>query len=193
MAAFGYIALRAVAIGVVATVILDLWTLYVWTAYGVRAPNYSLFGCWLGHLSHGRFQHDSIAASAPVKDERWLGWAAHYAIGVMFAGALLILLRSGLGQSAQPRPSADIRTRDRGVSVRHYAAWDGHYAAWDGHYAAWDGRRIRRFEVAEPHGRAVEQCWQSRGLWGCALSRGAMGRADLGRWREIREDTSTKR
>lgn len=80
---------RALAIGVGATVLLDLWSLYVFKAFRVRGLDYGLFGRWLGHLGRGRFRHDSIAASAPIKGERMLGWAAHYATGVVFAGALL--------------------------------------------------------------------------------------------------------
>ena len=88
---FREIGFRALIIGVVATAILDLWAVYVSRAYGARPASYGLFGRWLVYLSRRQFQHDSIAASAPVKRERLVGWAAHYAIGVVFAGTLLVL------------------------------------------------------------------------------------------------------
>jgi hypothetical protein len=40
-------------------------------------------------MTHGRFRHDSIAASAPVRGEHIIGWAAHYLTGIAFAGLLI--------------------------------------------------------------------------------------------------------
>src|SRR5690606_13307300 len=46
---------------------------------------------WLGHLLRGRFPHERIAASPPVRGERLIGWTAHYLIGIAFAAVLLAL------------------------------------------------------------------------------------------------------
>jgi hypothetical protein len=40
-------------------------------------------------MTYGRFRHDSIAASAPVRGEHILGWTAHYLIGIAFAALLV--------------------------------------------------------------------------------------------------------
>lgn len=40
-------------------------------------------------MAHGRFRHESIARSPPVRGERLIGWAAHYMIGIAFASALI--------------------------------------------------------------------------------------------------------
>ncbi|HVI58502.1 MAG TPA: DUF2938 domain-containing protein [Luteimonas sp.] len=82
-------ALRAVAIGTGATLVLDAWALVLARAYGVRPADWALVGRWVGHWRRGRFAHQAIAAAAPVRGERWLGWAFHYATGVVFAAVLL--------------------------------------------------------------------------------------------------------
>jgi hypothetical protein len=78
-------------IGVGATAAMDLWTIVRKRLLGVPPFDYGLVGRWLAHLARGRFRHDPIAASPPVRGERALGWAAHYLIGVMFAALLLAI------------------------------------------------------------------------------------------------------
>jgi hypothetical protein len=81
--------LHAVAIGLGATAVMDLWALFLRSAFGIVPLDYALVGRWLGHLPHGRFAHESIARAAPVRGEKALGWGAHYAIGIGFAAVLL--------------------------------------------------------------------------------------------------------
>lgn len=83
--------LRAVLIGVGATAVLDAWSLMLGRLFGVPAVNWGLVGRWVGHFPSGRFVHDRIAEAAPVSGERALGWAVHYAIGVLFAVLLLAI------------------------------------------------------------------------------------------------------
>jgi hypothetical protein len=67
----------------------------VWAAllkqFGVPSLNFVFLGRWIGHLPEGRWIHDSIAKAGPVRGELLLGWAAHYAIGMTFAGLLLAI------------------------------------------------------------------------------------------------------
>lgn len=79
---------RAVVIGVGATVVMDLWALLL-RQLGVPSLDFAMLGRWLGHLGDGQWAHDSIARAAPVRGERVLGWLAHYSIGVTFAGLAL--------------------------------------------------------------------------------------------------------
>jgi hypothetical protein len=81
-------AARSALIGVGATLVIDVWAAIL-RRLGVPSLNFRLLGRWLGHLPRGRWFHDSIATSAPIRGERWLGWCAHYGIGVSFAGLLL--------------------------------------------------------------------------------------------------------
>jgi hypothetical protein len=76
-------------IGIGATVVIDLWALVRRRAIGIPLPDYGLVGRWIAHMAHGRFRHESMTRVPPVRGERWIGWAAHYAIGVAFAAILL--------------------------------------------------------------------------------------------------------
>ena len=92
--------LRAVLIGTGATIVMDLWTIFQKRVLGVQSLNYAMVGRWLGHFPRGCFTHDNIAQAAPIPGEGALGWAAHYAIGVLFAGILLAIW--GLAWARQP-------------------------------------------------------------------------------------------
>ncbi|WP_431023545.1 DUF2938 domain-containing protein [Halomonas sp. H5] len=76
-------------IGLGATAVMDLWALLQRRLFGVPSLDYALVGRWLGHFPRGRFRHDAIMAAPPVAGERALGWAAHYAIGMLFAALLI--------------------------------------------------------------------------------------------------------
>jgi len=78
---------RIVLIGIGATAVMDVW-LTLLARLGVRTLDFALLGRWVGHLPRGRFAHAAIAKAQPVAGERALGWIAHYAIGVAFAGLL---------------------------------------------------------------------------------------------------------
>lgn len=76
-------------IGLGATAVMDLWALLQRRLFGVPSLDYALVGRWLGHFPRGRFRHEAIMAAPPVAGERALGWAAHYAIGMLFAVLLI--------------------------------------------------------------------------------------------------------
>ena len=77
--------------GVGATAAMDVWGAARKRLLGVPALEYRLVGRWLGHMTRGRFRHDPIAASPPVRGERLIGWTAHYLTGVAFAAVLLAI------------------------------------------------------------------------------------------------------
>ena len=81
----------ALVLGGGATAIMDLWALIQRRWFGIPSLDYRLVGRWIGHFPRGRFRHDAITAAAPVRGEAAIGWAAHYAIGIAFAGLLLSL------------------------------------------------------------------------------------------------------
>lgn len=82
--------LRSVAIGSGATLLMDGWAALL-RRFGVRSLDFAMLGRWIGHWPEGRWFHDGIARSAPVRGELLLGWAAHYTIGITFAALLLAL------------------------------------------------------------------------------------------------------
>jgi len=81
----------AAIIGAGATAVIDLWAIARTRILGAPPPNYALVGRWIAYFPRGRFRHDSIAASPPRPGERWVGWIAHYAIGISFAALLLAI------------------------------------------------------------------------------------------------------
>ena len=68
---------------------MDLWGLARKPLLGIAPPNYALVGRWIAYMTHGRFRHDSIAASAPVRGEHIIGWTVHYLTGIAFAAMLI--------------------------------------------------------------------------------------------------------
>ena len=76
--------IRVILLGTLATVLLDLWILLL-KRLKVPMLDMALLGRWLGRLLQGRLTRGPIAAAASVRGERGIGWAAHYAIGIVFA------------------------------------------------------------------------------------------------------------
>jgi hypothetical protein len=79
----------ALALGVGATAVMDVWVIARTRWLRVPAMSYGLLGRWLAHVPRRRFRRELVAASPPVRGEQAIGWTAHYAIGIAFAGALL--------------------------------------------------------------------------------------------------------
>jgi Protein of unknown function (DUF2938) len=81
----------AIIVGLGATVLVDLWALLLKRVLGIPSLSYCLVGRWFCHMPGGKFSHASIAAAAPRPLECWIGWIAHYLIGVVFALAFVSL------------------------------------------------------------------------------------------------------
>ena len=86
--------LGAIIIGVGATLIMDLWALFLKSAFDIPSLSYCLVGRWFLHMPEGTFTHTNIAAAQRNRLECAIGWIAHYAIGVVLA-ILLIVIVSG--------------------------------------------------------------------------------------------------
>ncbi len=54
----------AVTVGLGATVVMDLWAVFLKHAFNIPLPNYCLVGRWLHHMTNGTFKHPSITAAA---------------------------------------------------------------------------------------------------------------------------------
>ncbi len=86
--------LRAIAIGIGATLVMDLWNLFLKRAFSIPSLNYCLLGRWVSHMPGGTFRHASIAAAPQKPFECAVGWIAHYTIGITLA-LVLVVLTSG--------------------------------------------------------------------------------------------------
>jgi DUF2938 family protein len=94
------VVIYAILIGIGASLVLDLWTAFLKRVFGIQGLSYPMVGRWLGHITKGRFVHDSIGKSEPVRGEVVIGWAAHFASGILFAAILLGLV--GIDWVRQP-------------------------------------------------------------------------------------------
>ena len=90
---------RAIAIGTGATVLMDLWAIFLHKAFGQPRPNWGPVGRWVWHLGDKVF-HDDIGNAAPYAQEKALGWGFHYFVGIVY-GIILVVL-AGAGWLAAP-------------------------------------------------------------------------------------------
>jgi hypothetical protein len=82
----------AVVIGIGATLVMDLWNMFLKRAFRIPSLNYCLLGRWLRLIPQGTFRHTSIAAAPPQPLECAAGWLAHYSIGLVFAIGFVALV-----------------------------------------------------------------------------------------------------
>ena len=80
----------SVVIGIGGTIAMDLWALLLAAVFGLPRPNWGLVGRWFAHLARGMFFHKDITAAEPIPNETALGWFSHYAIGILYAGVLIV-------------------------------------------------------------------------------------------------------
>jgi hypothetical protein len=84
--------ISAVAVGLGATLVLDLWAAFLNRAFAIPLPNQCFVGRWVLHMTNGVFRHPSIAKAAQKPGECAVGWIAHYTIGALFALGLVALV-----------------------------------------------------------------------------------------------------
>lgn len=108
-------AICALGVGLGATVIMDLWNLFLGRVFGIPSLNLCFLGRWIRHMPSGTFWHSSIAHAQPKSLECAVGRGAHYLIGltmgavfVFFAGdwllapTLLPAVAYGIGTVVMP-------------------------------------------------------------------------------------------
>jgi hypothetical protein len=98
--------IRAILIGLGATLSFDLWALLLKHAFKVTPSNICLVGRWIRRMPKGAFSHTNIASSPPKRGECSIGWIARYLIGATFAIAFVGLV--GSRWLWQPTPVATL-------------------------------------------------------------------------------------
>jgi hypothetical protein len=93
------VTLSGLVIGLLATVLIDVWALVLKHILKLPTTNWAMVGRWVGHLPKGQFVHRPIANAAPIPGEAALGWATHYAIGLVYGVGYLWLMRDVLAQT----------------------------------------------------------------------------------------------
>jgi hypothetical protein len=86
---------QGIGIGIIATIVMDLWALIAKHVLRLPTADWALVGRWFGHLPRGVFVHPAIASSAPIKNELAIGWIAHYVTGIAY-GLLYLGIIQGL-------------------------------------------------------------------------------------------------
>ncbi|KPF45443.1 DUF2938 domain-containing protein [Rhizobium sp. AAP43] len=92
--------LRGTVIGIGATIAMDLWAIVLHRVFGQARANWAPVGRWFWHLGKGKIFHDSIGNAEPYRHELALGWASHYAVGILYG--IILALIAGPVWLAQP-------------------------------------------------------------------------------------------
>ena len=77
--------LNPIFIGIGATLIFDLWSLFLKHAFKIPPSNFCLVGRWILYMPEGIFRHSNIGSTPQKGLECKAGWIAHYMIGSTFA------------------------------------------------------------------------------------------------------------
>jgi len=84
--------LQSIFIGIIATLIIDLWSVLLKNAWRLPTTNWAMVGRWFAHFPKGKFTHNKIADAEAYKFELWLGWGMHYVLGIVYAFLYLFLV-----------------------------------------------------------------------------------------------------
>ena len=83
-----------VRIGIVATICVDLAALLAKHVLRLPTTDWALMGRWFGHCFKGVPVHRRISESAPIPNERMIGWIGHYLTGIVYAVVYLAAVRA---------------------------------------------------------------------------------------------------
>ncbi len=83
--------LGAIAVGIGATLVMDLCNLFLRRTFGIPSLSYCLLGRWVRHMPGGTLRHANITAAPQKPHECTVGWIAHYTIGIVLALGLVAL------------------------------------------------------------------------------------------------------
>jgi len=85
----------SLAIGIGATIVMDIYAIINKRFFNIPSLDYGLLGRWIGHFKNGVFSHHTIIQAEQIRYERTIGWIAHYFIGFSFAFLLLLIWGTG--------------------------------------------------------------------------------------------------
>lgn len=92
--------LKIILIGIGATIILDLWAVFLNKVFGIPITNWAMVGRWVGHMTSRTLVQKDLGNVSPISYELALGWLVHYIIGISYI--VIIVLFEGLGWLSQP-------------------------------------------------------------------------------------------
>lgn len=83
--------LSTLAVGIGATIVMDIWSVIRKVCLGVPFFNYGFIGRWAVLLTRGRLVHENIATVPKIPQEQLIGWVIHYLTGIFFAAFHLLI------------------------------------------------------------------------------------------------------
>lgn len=72
-------------IGIGATLIFDLWGLFLKRVFKIPSSNFCIVGRWILYMPEGVFKHSNLNTVPKKSAECITGWTAHYLLGMVFA------------------------------------------------------------------------------------------------------------
>ena len=84
--------LQTIALGIGATIMMDLYAFCMAKLFNIPPLNYGLVGRWFIHIWKGKISHQTIMATPQVVGENSIGWFLHYLIGVIFAFVFIAMV-----------------------------------------------------------------------------------------------------
>lgn len=85
--------LVAVCAGIGATLLTDLWNLFLKRIFNIQSLNFCFLGRWIMYMADGTFRHQNIRTTPPKSFECLIGWLAHYSIGIGLSILFILLAR----------------------------------------------------------------------------------------------------
>lgn len=82
-------------LGLGATVLLDLSHQAFGRLPGQTLPNWRPVGRWFWNLTDGKVFHAAIADAPPSPNDLAIGWAAHYAVGILYGVIFALIVGPG--------------------------------------------------------------------------------------------------
>ncbi|WP_434777927.1 DUF2938 family protein [Neisseria sp. Ec49-e6-T10] len=90
------ILIKIIILGVGATAIMDMLGHVRNILLGIKSLDYSIVGRWILSWHDRKFFHPNIWASPKKRQEKTVGWLAHYLIGVIWVSILIFVQNSWL-------------------------------------------------------------------------------------------------
>lgn len=87
--------LQGAFLGLGATALMDIWALVLARFPGQGPANWAPVGRWFWHLREGTLFHADIGAAEPYAHEVALGWAGHYAVGILYGIVFALIVGPG--------------------------------------------------------------------------------------------------
>ena len=81
-----------VCTGAGATLLTDLWNLFLKRVFRIPSLNFCFLGRWILYMPLGTFRHKSIKESPSRSMECLIGWIVHYGIGVSLTLIFILIM-----------------------------------------------------------------------------------------------------